>query len=220
MIDLIHGFASRIAALPPHGRGAFIVLLLYAIQAEVRFGGRARSYATGVTDLRSTLAISLSAGVPVLGFVFAMKRRLPAPLPGIAALPQRARVRKRARSGRVTRGGPCRIHVSNSRRGPQCSSPRSANLTRAIVERPERCCRRFVGRGDGFETKTCNPFSNPRTTRPGLGAFSLFVFVIAKGSGNSAFNGVRSGDGGDVLARASGLSSSDSSRGGAVGNLA
>jgi protein-S-isoprenylcysteine O-methyltransferase Ste14 len=63
------------AALPGYGVGALLVLLLYAVQSEIRFGPKARTMSTGPADRGSTLAVSLSAVVPVLGFVLAMKRR-------------------------------------------------------------------------------------------------------------------------------------------------
>jgi protein-S-isoprenylcysteine O-methyltransferase len=84
MSDL-HELVAPILALPPHGLGALIILLLYAIQAEIRFGARARSHATGVSDRRSTLLVSLASAVPVIGFVLAMKGRMVAPLPGMPA---------------------------------------------------------------------------------------------------------------------------------------
>lgn len=69
MSDLI----SRFTALPSYGIGAILVLLLYAVQSEVRFGRRARSIRAGAADRNSTLALSVSAAVPVLGFAWAMK---------------------------------------------------------------------------------------------------------------------------------------------------
>jgi hypothetical protein len=60
-------------ALPPYGLGALLVLLLYALQSEIRFGARARSLSTNASDRDSTLPVSLAALVPVLGFVLAMK---------------------------------------------------------------------------------------------------------------------------------------------------
>ncbi len=78
MSDLI----ARFAALPGYGIAALAVLLLYAIQTEIRFGARARTIRAGPADHGSTLAVSLSAAVPVLGFVLAMK----AGSPGVAAL--------------------------------------------------------------------------------------------------------------------------------------
>jgi protein-S-isoprenylcysteine O-methyltransferase Ste14 len=64
---------SRFTSLPGYGIGGLIILLLYAVQSEIRFGSRARTMRTGPSDRNSTLAISLSAAVPVLGFVLAMK---------------------------------------------------------------------------------------------------------------------------------------------------
>ena len=64
---------SRFTSLPSSGIGALFVLLLYALQSEIRFGSRARTFRTGAADRNSSLAVSLSAAVPVLGFVLAMK---------------------------------------------------------------------------------------------------------------------------------------------------
>lgn len=64
---------SRFTALPAYGIGAVIVLLLYAIQSEIRFGSRARTIRAGASDRKSTLAVSLATAVPLLGFVLAMK---------------------------------------------------------------------------------------------------------------------------------------------------
>ena len=72
MADLISHFLS----LPGYGIGGVVVLLLYLIEAEVRFGSRARTRRTEASDRGSTVALSLSAVVPVLGFVAAMKSGL------------------------------------------------------------------------------------------------------------------------------------------------
>lgn len=64
---------SRFTALPAYGKGALVVLLLYAIQSEIRFGSRARKMRSGASDRRSTLLVSVSAAVSVLGFALAMK---------------------------------------------------------------------------------------------------------------------------------------------------
>ncbi len=64
---------SRFTALPAYGIGAAVVLLLYAIQSEIRFGARARTMRSGASDRKSTLVVSLSAAVSVLGFALAMK---------------------------------------------------------------------------------------------------------------------------------------------------
>ncbi len=64
---------ARFASLASYGLGALLVLLLYALESELRFGSRARSHRTGASDRYSTLAVSLSAGISVLGFALAMK---------------------------------------------------------------------------------------------------------------------------------------------------
>lgn len=69
MPDILEGFR----ALPPHGVAGLVVLLMYAIESELRFGAKARSFGTGDADGKSTLAVSLASGVPVLGFVLAIK---------------------------------------------------------------------------------------------------------------------------------------------------
>lgn len=71
MIDFLRSFTL----LPAYGLGALLVLLLYAVQSEVRFGQKARKISTGPADRGSTLAVSLSSAIPVLGFVLAMKTR-------------------------------------------------------------------------------------------------------------------------------------------------
>ena len=86
MSDLIHDFTAAIGALPAYGIGALLVLLLYTAQAEVRFGAKARSMAAGASDRGSSFVLSFAAAVPVIGFVLAMKGRLPLPLPGMPAI--------------------------------------------------------------------------------------------------------------------------------------
>ncbi len=71
-------------ALPGYGIGALIVLLLYAIQSEIRFGGKARTMAAGPDDRGSTWAVGLSSAVPVIGFILAMKTRVS---PGLRLMP-------------------------------------------------------------------------------------------------------------------------------------
>lgn len=92
MVDLFRPFT----VLPAYGLAALIVLLLYAVQSEVRFGQKARRMSPGAADRGSTLAVSVSSAIPVLGFVLAMKVRtstgrilLPSwlgPIPGMAAI--------------------------------------------------------------------------------------------------------------------------------------
>ena len=84
MPDLFAGFR----ALPPYGIAAVVLLLLYGVESELRFGRKARTMFAGPSDRGSTIAVSLSAAVPVIGFVMAMKR-WPAPhisLPGMPAV--------------------------------------------------------------------------------------------------------------------------------------
>jgi protein-S-isoprenylcysteine O-methyltransferase Ste14 len=69
-------FVSRFMALPAYGIAALIVLLLYVVQAEIRFGTRARSSRPGPADRRSTLFLSACGLVPVFGFALAMKVNL------------------------------------------------------------------------------------------------------------------------------------------------
>ncbi|HXI02540.1 MAG TPA: isoprenylcysteine carboxylmethyltransferase family protein [Candidatus Saccharimonadales bacterium] len=71
MPDLLAGFRS----LPPYGIAGVVVLLLYAAQSELRFGRRARAIFAGPQDRGSTIAVSLSAVVPLLGFALALKVR-------------------------------------------------------------------------------------------------------------------------------------------------
>jgi protein-S-isoprenylcysteine O-methyltransferase len=73
MSDLI----ARFTALPGYGIAASVVLLLYVIQSEIRFGRQARTTRAGAADRKSTLALSVAAAVPVLGFVLAMKASSP-----------------------------------------------------------------------------------------------------------------------------------------------
>src|SRR5262245_35478355 len=77
MASYMSELISRFAALPPYGLGALVVLLLYVIQSEIRFGSRARSHRTGASDRNSTWIVSISATIPVLGFALGMKANLP-----------------------------------------------------------------------------------------------------------------------------------------------
>jgi protein-S-isoprenylcysteine O-methyltransferase Ste14 len=67
--DFIAGFKS----LPAHGLAALGVLLLYAVESEIRFGAKARTMNAGPADRWSTIAVSLASGIPVIGFIFAMR---------------------------------------------------------------------------------------------------------------------------------------------------
>jgi protein-S-isoprenylcysteine O-methyltransferase Ste14 len=88
--DLLQGLRT----LPPSAVGAVIVLLLYGVQAEVRFGRKARTIFAGPLDRGSTVAVSLCSVVPVMGFVLAVKAqtapyqsRVPAWLGRAGAIP-------------------------------------------------------------------------------------------------------------------------------------
>jgi protein-S-isoprenylcysteine O-methyltransferase Ste14 len=69
MHDLLRGLKE----LPAHGLAAVALIVLYAIQSEVRFGQRARSSRAGASDRNSTRALSVCAIVPIIGFALAMK---------------------------------------------------------------------------------------------------------------------------------------------------
>jgi protein-S-isoprenylcysteine O-methyltransferase len=85
---------------PPHLAAATAVLVLYAVQAEVRFGKQARGSTPGAADRGSTWAISYAVIVPVLGLFLAIRAATspserwlvffgpssPAALPGMPAL--------------------------------------------------------------------------------------------------------------------------------------
>ena len=64
---------TRFSSLPAYGIGALVVLLLYAVQSEIRFGKRARTSRAGGADRNSTVAVALSSAIPVIGFVLVMK---------------------------------------------------------------------------------------------------------------------------------------------------
>jgi protein-S-isoprenylcysteine O-methyltransferase Ste14 len=71
--EYIREFVAAFERLPPHGLAAVVVLLLYAIESEIRFGKTARTMAAGPADRWSTIAVSVASGVPVIGFVLAMR---------------------------------------------------------------------------------------------------------------------------------------------------
>ena len=73
MSELLSPFTS----FPTYGIGALLVLLLYAVQSEIRFGSHARQMRPGKSDRSSTVLLSASSAVPVLGFALAMKTHSP-----------------------------------------------------------------------------------------------------------------------------------------------
>jgi protein-S-isoprenylcysteine O-methyltransferase Ste14 len=85
MFEVIRGIADRFLALPSYGIAATSLFVLYAVQAEIRFGDKARATRGGPSDRFSTMALSLAMLAPLLGFVFAMKGRIPITLPGMPA---------------------------------------------------------------------------------------------------------------------------------------
>jgi protein-S-isoprenylcysteine O-methyltransferase Ste14 len=68
----------------PPAMAAIVVLLLYVVQAELRFGAKARAHRGGASDRGSTTVLSLAMLAPVLGGIIAMKGHVPflsTPLP-------------------------------------------------------------------------------------------------------------------------------------------
>ncbi len=72
-MNYILDFIAGLKSLPAHGLTALGLLLLYAIESEIRFGAKARTMAAGPADRWSTIAVSFASGVPVIGFIFAMR---------------------------------------------------------------------------------------------------------------------------------------------------
>jgi protein-S-isoprenylcysteine O-methyltransferase Ste14 len=85
MFEVIRGIAGRFSALPSYGIAATSLFVLFAVQAEIRFGAKARATRGGPSDRFSTMVLSLAMLVPLLGFIFAMKGRIPTTLPGMPA---------------------------------------------------------------------------------------------------------------------------------------
>jgi protein-S-isoprenylcysteine O-methyltransferase Ste14 len=86
MLDLSRGITDRLSAIPSYGIAAMLLLVLYVVQAEIRFGAKARATKAGASDRLSTYALTLAIMVPFLGFIFAMQRRIPVTLPGMPAI--------------------------------------------------------------------------------------------------------------------------------------
>ena len=85
MPDPAQGLVERFLAMPASSIAATLILVLYAVQAEIRFGAKARSMKGEASDRSSTIVLSLASMVPVLGFILAMKGRIPVTLPGMPA---------------------------------------------------------------------------------------------------------------------------------------
>jgi protein-S-isoprenylcysteine O-methyltransferase Ste14 len=86
MHELIRGIADRLFSMPPYGLAAMSLLLLYAVQAEIRFGAKARATKAGPSDRFSSSVLTLGLAVPTIGFVLAMKGRISMTLPGMPAI--------------------------------------------------------------------------------------------------------------------------------------
>jgi protein-S-isoprenylcysteine O-methyltransferase Ste14 len=79
-LDMFQQLANALGLhLPPYGMGGALLILFYVIQAEIRFGSRARSSAAGASDRGSTRALSLSSTVPIIGFALVMQTRAAVP---------------------------------------------------------------------------------------------------------------------------------------------
>jgi len=84
MSEPSHATASFLSRFgPPHLAAAVVVLLLYVIQAEVRFGKTARASKPGAADRGSTWALSYAVLIPILGLVFSIQF---ATIPGLRGL--------------------------------------------------------------------------------------------------------------------------------------
>ncbi len=60
-------------ALPPYGMAGVLVMFLYAIQSEIRFGAKARAMFGGASDRGTTMAVTAASLVAIAGFVAAMR---------------------------------------------------------------------------------------------------------------------------------------------------
>ena len=69
MDDWLGGFR----ALPAYGAAGLALLLVYGLQAEIRFGAKARSHSAGPADRGSSMALKAASLIVVGGFVLAMK---------------------------------------------------------------------------------------------------------------------------------------------------
>jgi protein-S-isoprenylcysteine O-methyltransferase len=74
-------FFSRFG--PPHLAAAVVVMILYVVQAELRFGKTARASKPGAADRGSTWVLSYAVVIPILGLVFTIQF---ATIPGLRGL--------------------------------------------------------------------------------------------------------------------------------------
>jgi len=85
MLKLIHGVIDRFFAMPPYDIAAALIFVSWMVQAEIRFGAKARATRAGPSDRGSTIALSVASAVPMIGFIFAMQGRVPVTLPAMPA---------------------------------------------------------------------------------------------------------------------------------------
>jgi protein-S-isoprenylcysteine O-methyltransferase len=71
--------------LPPYSIAAALILMLYMLQSEIRFGAKARAIVAGTSDRGSTIVVTIGSMVPVVGFIFAMQGKIPMMLPWMPA---------------------------------------------------------------------------------------------------------------------------------------
>ena len=71
--------------MPPYQLAGLVLLLMWGIQAELRFGAKARAMAPGASDKNSTMVLSVAAVVPMIGLILSIKHLLPVPLPAMPA---------------------------------------------------------------------------------------------------------------------------------------
>src|SRR5579872_57002 len=79
-------YLARFLALPPYQLAALALLLLWGIQAEIRFGAKARAIAPAATDKNSTMILSVASVVPMLGLILSIRHVIPVSLPAMPAL--------------------------------------------------------------------------------------------------------------------------------------
>src|SRR5262249_46462411 len=76
MDSVLQKIADALGVTPtPTQWGGVVLLVLYVIQAEVRFGKKARQTSTEAPDRASSIVLSLAMLVPVIGLVWSMQLR-------------------------------------------------------------------------------------------------------------------------------------------------
>jgi protein-S-isoprenylcysteine O-methyltransferase len=85
-MDILDRLMAPVLAMPRYGIAAALILAFWALQAEIRFGAKARAMRAGASDRGSTLVLSVASAVPMIGFIFAMQGLIPITLPGMPAI--------------------------------------------------------------------------------------------------------------------------------------